>query len=59
MDNLSARAVLIVFLHRLKKGGYPFKADDLEVEDWMDLGLAAVVEEQAGPAAVIGALFGI
>jgi hypothetical protein len=58
-DNISERAMLIVYLHRLKKGGYPFGANDLEVEDWMDLGLAATIEEQAGPNAVISALFGI
>lgn len=28
----------IWFLYRLQQGGYPFKADDLSIEEWLDLG---------------------
>lgn len=29
----------LMFLHRLKKAGYPFRADDLSLETWLLLGL--------------------
>lgn len=35
----------LLWLHRLKKAGYPFRADDLSLETWMLLGL---VEETLG-----------
>ena len=30
----------LVFLHQLRKAGYPLKANDLTLEDWLLLGLA-------------------
>ncbi len=29
----------IWFLYRLQVSGYPFKANDLTVEEWMDIGM--------------------
>lgn len=29
----------IFFLYALQRGGYPFKADDLTIEEWLDIGL--------------------
>lgn len=29
----------IWFLYRLRQGGYPFKANDLSIEEWIDLGV--------------------
>jgi len=36
-----------MFLHRLKKGGYPFRPNDLSLETWLLLGL--VEEALAAP----------
>ncbi len=37
----------LLFLHRLKKAGYPFRGDDLSLEIWLLLGL---VEEALAPS---------
>lgn len=29
----------IWFLYALKRGGYPFKANDLTIDEWMDVGI--------------------
>lgn len=33
----------VLFLHRLKRAGYPFRANDLDLETWMLLGLVEMV----------------
>ena len=37
----------VVFLRTLQAGGYPFEAEELSLEDWLALGLAAEIEDQA------------
>jgi hypothetical protein len=29
----------LMYLRNLQKGGYPFKANDLSLEEWIDLGM--------------------
>lgn len=36
----------LMFLHRLKKAGYPFRANDLSLETWLLLGLVEEVLAQ-------------
>jgi hypothetical protein len=40
----------LMFLHRLKKAGYPFRANDLSLETWLLLGLVeeALAQPQGG-----------
>jgi hypothetical protein len=35
----------LLWLRRLQRGGYPFEANDLSLEEWEDLGLANEVIE--------------
>jgi len=46
-DRLSGRALRIVFLRELQRGGFPFGPDDLSLEDWLGLGLAARIEDRS------------
>ena len=43
----------LIFLHRLKKAGYPFQANDLSLETWLLLGLVeeALAKPKGGPGA--------
>ncbi len=43
----------LMFLHRLKKAGYPFRANDLSLETWLLLGLVeeALTQPRGGPNA--------
>lgn len=45
-ERVSPQVQRIVFLRRLQRGGYPFRANDLSVSDWLWLGRADVIEEQ-------------
>ncbi len=40
----------LMFLHRLKRAGYPFRANDLSLETWLLLGLVeeALAQTQGG-----------
>jgi len=46
-ENISPWTWHLMFLHRLKKAGYPFRPNDLSLETWLLLGL--VEEALAGP----------
>lgn len=37
----------LLYLHRLKSGGYPFGPDDLDLDTWADLGLVTELLNQA------------
>ena len=47
LDRLSGRTMKVVFLRTLQAGGYPYEAEELSLEDWLALGLAAEIEDQA------------
>ena len=47
MEDVSGRALKVRFLRRLQVGGYPFRANDLAMEDWLDLDIAARIDDQA------------
>lgn len=43
----------IWLLYRLQTGGYPFKADDLSMEEWLEIGVIKDEMEAMRPAAGI------
>jgi hypothetical protein len=45
-EAISAWTWHLVFLHRLKRAGYPFRANDLSLETWILLGAVGEVMEQ-------------
>jgi|GEM_PF-896986 hypothetical protein len=49
-DAVSPWSWHLMFLYRLKKAGYPFRANDLSLETWLLLGLAeeALAQPQGG-----------
>lgn len=46
LDDLSERAKRALFLRSLALAGYPFRANDLDLETWIDLGLAARIDDE-------------
>ena len=57
-ENLSARALYLFEIYTLRRGGFPFSAEDLDPEDWEALGWMEMMFARLDQERLVKMIFG-